>query len=177
MLGTRAASRYAKAMLEISTEKGNADAINNDMIFISQSVAQSEELKTFLSNPIINGNTKLGAVSEIFGSVSGETKELFNLLMQNKRFAILEAIASKYQEMYDEQRGLEKAVVTTAIPMDAALEERILAKIKETSTKTVVITNVVDPSILGGFILRIGDRQYNASIAHQLQVLKRELTN
>lgn len=177
MLGTRAASRYAKAMLEISTEKGNADAINNDMIFISQSVAQSEELKKFLLNPIITGNAKLGAVSEIFGNVSGETKELFNLLMQNKRFGILEAIAFKFQEMYDEQRGLEKAVVTTAIPMDGALEERILAKIKETSTKEVVITNVVDPAILGGFILRIGDRQYNASIAHQLQVLKRELTN
>lgn len=177
MIGTRAAARYAKAMLENATEKGNSDAINNDMILISESVSQSEELKTFLSNPIVKGSVKLNAVSEVFTNVTPETKKLFELLLQNKRLNILGAIAFKFQELYDEQRGLEKATVTTAFPMDAALEAKVLQKINEISSKKVSITNVVDPNVLGGFILRIGDKQFNASLANQLHVLKRELTN
>jgi F-type H+-transporting ATPase subunit delta len=74
--------------------------------------------------------------------------------------------------------GVEVAKVTTAIPMDAALEAKVSAKIASfSSSKKITIENTVDPSIIGGFILRIGDKQYNASIADRLQVLKRELSN
>ncbi|HMK06343.1 MAG TPA: F0F1 ATP synthase subunit delta, partial [Flavobacterium sp.] len=69
------------------------------------------------------------------------------------------------------------ATVTTAIPMDAELEAKVLSKILTFSNKKVNIENIVDPAIIGGFILRIGDQQYNASIANRLQVLKRELSN
>jgi F-type H+-transporting ATPase subunit delta len=73
--------------------------------------------------------------------------------------------------------GVEVAKVTTAVPMDAALESKVLAKVATLSSKKITIENSVDPSIIGGFILRIGDKQYNASIANRLQVLKRELSN
>jgi F-type H+-transporting ATPase subunit delta len=73
--------------------------------------------------------------------------------------------------------GIEVAQVTTAIPMDAALEAKVLAKIATLSDKKITIENIVDASIIGGFILRIGDKQYNASVANRLQVLKRELSN
>ena len=73
--------------------------------------------------------------------------------------------------------GVEVAKVTTAIPMDAALEATVLAKIATLSDKKITIENIVDASIIGGFILRIGDKQYNASVANRLQVLKRELSN
>lgn len=177
MVSTRAAARYAKAMLDISSEKQNADAINSDMILIADSVSQSADLKTFLSNPIIKGNVKLSALNAVFATVSPQTKELFKVLLTNKRFDILPAIATKFQELYDEKRGVQKAVVTTAIAMDQAMETLVLNKIKQISTKEVTIENIVDPAILGGFILRIGDQQYNASIANKLQALKRELTN
>jgi F-type H+-transporting ATPase subunit delta len=72
--------------------------------------------------------------------------------------------------------GVEVAQVTTAIPMDAALEAQVLAKLQP-SDKKITIENIVDASIIGGFILRIGDKQYNASVANRLQVLKRELSN
>jgi F-type H+-transporting ATPase subunit delta len=73
--------------------------------------------------------------------------------------------------------GVEVAKVTTAFPMDAALEAKVLAKIATFSDKKVTIENTVDASIIGGFILRIGDKQYNASVANRLHVLKRELSN
>ena len=73
--------------------------------------------------------------------------------------------------------GVEVANVTTAIPMDSELEAKVLAKIATLSDKKITIQNNVDPSIIGGFILRIGDKQYNASVSNRLQVLKRELSN
>ena len=178
MISTRAAARYAKAMLEISVENGNADAINNDMILISESVSQSNELKTFLNNPVIGDSAKFNAVEEVFAGANQGTKELFKLLKTNSRFELLAAIAMDYQKQYEEHKGIERVTVTTAIPMDADLEAKVLVKAKEiVQGKEVIISNVVDSSIIGGFILKIGDKQYNASIAHQLEVLKRELTN
>ena len=79
--------------------------------------------------------------------------------------------------LLDEMNGVEVAKVTTAIPMDDEMKGKVLDKIRTFSNKKVNIVNVVDPSIIGGFILRIGDQQYNASIANRLQVLKRELSN
>ncbi len=178
MISTRAAARYAKAMLEISVENGNADAINNDMILISESVSQSKELKSFLNNPVIGESVKFNALEEVFASVNQGTKELFRLLKTNSRFELLGAIASNFQKQYEVLKGVERVVVTTAIPMDSHLESKVFAKAKElVQGKEVIISNVVDSSIIGGFILKIGDKQFNASIAHQLEVLKRELTN
>lgn len=176
MVSTRAAARYAKAMLEVSLEKGNVDAINTDMILISQSIAQSSELKAFLVNPIVKDQLKLNALLEVFASVNEGTKELFNVLLANKRFEILGAIALEFQNQYDLHKGIEKVTVTTAMPIDANIEAKVLEKVKTLAPGIeIVITNVVDESILGGFILKIGDMQYNASLANQLQVLKREL--
>ncbi|WP_158961909.1 ATP synthase F1 subunit delta [Myroides fluvii] len=178
MVSTRAAARYAKAMLEVSLEKGNVDAINGDMILISQSIAQSKELNTFLVNPIVKDQLKLNALLEVFATVQEGTKELFKVLQANGRFGILEAIASSFQKQYDLYKGIEKVIVTTAMPIDASIEAKVLEKVKALAPgKEAVITNIVDESILGGFILKIGDIQYNASLANQLQVLKRELTN
>jgi F-type H+-transporting ATPase subunit delta len=73
--------------------------------------------------------------------------------------------------------GIEVAKVTTAFPITPDLEAKVLAKIKEFSTSKITIENIIDPSIIGGFILRIGDQQYNASVANRLQELKREFSN
>ena len=85
-------------------------------------------------------------------------------------------MAAKYNMLYDEMIGKEKATVTTAVPMTDELEIKVLAKIKELTSKSVELENIVDESILGGFILRIGDKQFNGSIANQLNKLKREFT-
>lgn len=173
---SRAAIRYAKAIIEIATESNNTTAVNNDMKTIVSAIKESEELKDFLSNPIVNGAVKMNALSEIFPSLQTETKGLFQLLLANKRFEILSAIATQFNNLFDIASGVEKAVVTTAVPLTAELEVLVKNKLKEFSSNTISITNVVDASIIGGFVLRIGDKQYNASVANKLQQLKREFT-
>lgn len=177
MAGTRAAIRYSKAILDIAQAKQVAEAVNNDMKLIGQTIASNEELSAFIQNPTTKVELKEQALLEVFSSVNGVTKGLFHLLFENKRFEILEGVASEYNKLFDVMNGVEVAQVTTAIPMDAALEAKVLAKIATLSDQKIQIVNTVDPTIIGGFILRIGDKQYNASVANKLQVLKRELSN
>ena len=116
-------------------------------------------------------------MAEVFASVQPQTSSLFRLLQENKRFEILGAIAQEFNGLYDDLNGVEIAKVTTAIPMTADLEAKVLEKVASISDKKVTIENIVDPAIIGGFILRIGDKQYNASLANRLQELKREFSN
>ncbi len=174
---SRAAIRYAKAIIETAVSSGKAIQVNEDMKSIITAVDSSTDLKDFLISPIIKSDIKMKALLEVFGSVQSETKSLFRLLQENKRFEILVAIASQYNAQFDEMNGIEVAKVTTAFPITADLEAKILAKAATISTKKLTIQNTIDPSIIGGFILRIGDKQYNASVSNRLQELKREFSN
>jgi F-type H+-transporting ATPase subunit delta len=177
MSGTRAAIRYAKAILEIADSKKVASQVSADMALISSTINTNAELNTFIQSPTINVEQKENAVLEVFANANAVTKSLFHLLMENKRFEILNAIAVEYNKLFDIMNGVEVAKVTTAVAMDAALEAKVSAKIATFSDKKITIENTIDPSIIGGFILRIGDKQYNGSVANRLQVLKRELNN
>ncbi len=174
---SRAAIRYAKAILDTAHDKGVATEVNDDMSGIAATIAESAELNDFLLSPTTTSEMKQNALLEIFAGSNGVTQSLFRLLFENKRFEILGGIASEYNRMFEEMNGVESAFVTTAIPMDAALEAKVMSKILEFSNKKVVIENIVDPAIIGGFVLRIGDKQYNASIADKLLSLKREMSN
>ncbi len=177
MSGTRAAIRYAKAIFDSAHSKGLATDIEKDMSLIETTISGNAELSAFLQNPVIKADAKENALQEIFAETNALTKNLFKLLAENKRFEILGGIASEFNTLFDAMNGIEVAKVTTAIPMDSEMEGKVLSKILTFSNKKVVIENIVDPSIIGGFILRIGDQQYNASISNRLKVLKRDLAN
>ncbi|MEC5164809.1 F-type H+-transporting ATPase subunit delta [Flavobacterium sp. PL11] len=177
MSGTRAAIRYAKAFLDLAISAGNEPDVYKDMALISSTINSNEELSSFIQNPTISVSVKQSALTEVFANTTALTKSLFRLLFENKRFEILADIVSQYVLISDENNGFQIVTVTTAIAMDAALEAKVSAKIKEFSDKKITIVNTIDPAIIGGFILRIGDKEYNASVANRLQVLKRELSN
>ena len=177
MSNTRAAIRYAKAILDLASSKNIASDVANDMTTIATTINSNSELSTFIQNPTISVEVKEKALLEVFAASTSVTKGLFHLLFENKRFEILGEIASEYNNFFDELNGVQIAQVTTAIAMDADLEAKVLAKIATFSNKKITIQNTIDPTIIGGFILRIGDMQYNASVANKLQELKRELAN
>ncbi len=176
MAGTRAAIRYAKAILDMSQANSNTANVAKDMTSIVKAVKDSKELKDFLQSPIIKGEVKFSSLQQIFASAQKETKGLFQLLLANKRFELLPTIASDFQALVNELNGVEIAKVTTAFPITTDLEAKVLAKIKEFSNKTITLENIVDESIIGGFILTMGDQQYNASVSNRLQNLKREFS-
>ena len=178
MSGSRAAVRYAKAILSFALEQSKEVEVNNDMLMVVTTIEESKELQLVLSSPVLKSDLKKAALKEIFSSkVSGLTIGLIDLLVENKRLAILTDVAKKYTVIFDELKGIEVAKVTTAVPLTDALNKQVLAKVKEITGKEATIENSVNPDIIGGFILRIGDVQYDASISNKLQVLKRQFEN
>jgi F-type H+-transporting ATPase subunit delta len=106
-MSTRAAIRYAKAILDIANEKREVDAVNNDMILIASTINSNLELSTFIQNPTIGVEVKEKALLEVFNSTNGVTKSLFHLLFENKRFEILSDIAVEYNRLFDIQNGVQ----------------------------------------------------------------------
>lgn len=176
MAGTRAAIRYAKAALSLASDQKAAEAVNNDMIAIAKTISDSEELDQVLKSSVVKTEVKTAALSKIFPKLNKISSDLFNVLIDNKRIGILGDVAQKYTELFDVLNDKEIAQVTTAIPLTKDLEKKVLTKIKELTSKAVELENIVDESIIGGFILRIGDKQYNASVQNKLNRLKREFS-
>jgi len=177
MSETRAAIRYAKAMLSFAQDKQNEDVIFDDMSLVIATVDQTVALKQLLSSPVVKSDVKQNILTKIFGEATNEaTASLIRLLIKNKRLSILDEVAKQYIVLYDQLKGKEVAVVTSAIPLTEALKAQVLAKVTEITGKKAMIKNTIDPSIIGGFILRIGDVQYDASIANKLSALKQEFT-
>lgn len=176
MAGARAAIRYAKAVLSLATDQKATDSVNKDMKQIVKTIAESDDLREMLQNPLVRSSVKESVLNQVFNNTNEITGNLLNTLIANKRIALLEDVASKYNQLYDTLKGTEIAKVTTAVPLTDALKAKVLAKVKELTGKEVEVVNSIDESILGGFILRVGDIQYNASIANKLNKLKREFT-
>lgn len=178
MSGTKAALRYARAILNFAVEQHKEDTVNNDMLIIVNTLQESNDLQQMLKNPILKNNLKKETLKAIFSSnVSPLTINSINLLIDNNRLDILNEVAKKYTIIYDELKGKEIAKITTAIPLNDTLNKQVLNKVKEITGKQASIENIINPDILGGFILRIGDVQYDASIANKLQSLKRQFEN
>jgi len=175
MSGSRAAKRYAKAALLQANEANNASAIYSDMQFVSNTINDSNELSTMLESPVIKAEDKEAALIEIFANQSNLTKELIKTLVANKRTSILGEVTASFMDLYKESQGIKVAHVTTAVALTSALETKILEKVKElTGSDKVTLESTIDESIIGGFILRVDDLQYDASIANNLAKIKRE---
>ena len=176
MAGARAAIRYAKAVLSLASDQKTAEVVNNDLKLIANTLAESKDLSEALQSPVIPSSIKKATLLEVFKNSNKTTLSLIDTLVTNNRIDILGHVASKYNQLFDESKGIEVATVTTAIALTADLKKKVLAKAKVLTGKEVEVENIIDESILGGFILRIGDVQYNASVANQLNKLKREFT-
>ena len=176
MAGARVAIRYAKATLSLATDRKKAGAVNNDMKLIVSTIAQNKNLNDALQSPVISALAKRSVLLEVFKNTDKTTLSLIDTLVTNNRIAIFGYVAEKYLQLYDKANGIEVATVTTAIPLTDALKQKVLAKAKELTGKDVEVQSIVDENIIGGFILRVGDIQYNASIKNQLNQLKREFT-
>ncbi len=176
MAQTRAAIRYAKAVLDLAKDQKSAPAVNDDMKSIANAVVASKELDEMLQSPVVPNATKRSALLAVFKDLNKLSVNLIDTLITNKRIDVLGDVAQKYNQLFDQEQGTQVAKVTTAVPLTDELKKLVLVKVKELTGKDAEINNVIDENILGGFILRVGDLQYDASIANKLSKLKREFT-
>ena len=178
MGSTRAAIRYAKAVLDLTKDANSTDAVLNDMKAVVATLGESKELRLALQSPVIKAEDKRAVLKEVFKSSSKETIGLVDVLVDNKRIDMLGLVATSFVDLYNKSQGVQTATVTTATALTPELEAKVLAKVTElTGSIDVKLENIINEDIIGGFILRVGDTQYNASIASQLGRLKREFSN
>ncbi|RZF58179.1 F0F1 ATP synthase subunit delta [Sphingobacterium corticibacterium] len=168
------ASRYAKSLLDLAEEQGQLDAVKGDIEGVVSVLKSNTELLAILKNPIIKGDKKRNILAAIFeGNLNPIILSFFYILVNKGRAAILLDIAQEFVREYNETKGIVKASVTSA----TALSEANLADLQKIITEEikaeVILKNTIDPALIGGFVVRVGDRQIDASIAGKLNKLEK----
>ncbi len=175
-MSSKAGARYAKSLIDLSTEQNALEEIKNDMVLFEKIVDDNSELEAILKNPIVPLDKKLGILKNVFGSkVHQITNSFLQLVVNKDRSAILFDTAKQFVAQYNAIKGIVTAEVTSAIALtDTSIAEVISLVKKEMGAKEVIVKEKVDEKLIGGFILKVGDKQFDASIASGLNKLKKE---
>ena len=174
----RVAFRYAKALLlSCKDDNDKLEAAHNDMSFVNNTFDESEELKLFIDSKVIKDSDKLATLNEIFEDLNDLSKSLIKLLMKNRRIDLFDDVSKSFTVLYNDYVGNQEVTLTTASEVEFEKLKEIEQKVKELTSKNVNLTNIVDEQIVGGFVLRVGDLQYNASFKDQLKKLEQEFLN
>lgn len=175
-MSSKAGARYAKSLIDLSTEQNALEEIKNDMVFFEQVVDDNSELEAILKNPIVPLDKKAGILNDLFGSKVHQITNSFLKLVVNKgRSAILFDTAKQFIAQYNAIKGIVTAEVTSAIALTEESKAEVVALVKkEIGANEVIVKEKIDEKLIGGFILKVGDKQFDASIASGLNKLKKE---
>lgn len=168
------ASRYAKSILDLAVEQKSLDVIYKDMLLIKNATEASRELQVFLKSPVVKPAKKVDVLKAIFFShISKLTAEYLVLVVNKKRSAILKEISESFVEQYRAHNNITTAVITSAVKLDDSIRKKALSIVKSISKGEVELVEKVNPELIGGFVLRVGDRQVDNSVSRQLNDLKK----
>ena len=175
MLTSKVAKRYAQGLLNFTQEAGSTDSVYTEMVDLAKTVAGSKELQNFFASPVIEGKKKISIALEIFKDFSPVTQSLLQLIIKQGREQHMQNIAQEFINKVDEINGVQRVTLTTA----AQLSEENISKVLKSSSllnhdNKFEISTVIDPSLLGGYILRVGDQQIDASVRSKLGKLRKE---
>jgi F-type H+-transporting ATPase subunit delta len=164
--------------MELASETGKLEKVREDMKTVLRLVGENRELRLFLKSPVIKADKKEKVLAEIFrDNLSKLTLQFITLLARKNREGILYEIAQSFDEQYKKDKNIFTAVVTSAAGLDKTTRNRMLELIENQMKGEVELLEKVDPSLIGGFVIRIGDRQIDRTVAKQLSKLKKDLIN
>ncbi|HEY9047689.1 MAG TPA: ATP synthase F1 subunit delta [Ohtaekwangia sp.] len=174
MADSRAASRYVKSLLGLAVEQNALDQVHADMQLFDKTVEGSRDFELLLKNPIIKHDKKRDILESLFkGKVHPLTMSIFDIITRKNREPLLPAIAKEFHNAYNEYKGIRKATITTAVPLDAKLKAEFEQIVKDLSKqKQVELLEKIDKDMIGGFVLQVGDKQIDTSIKNKLKALK-----
>ena len=175
---SKAASRYAKALLDLATEKQVQDQVLADMTQLAEALAESRELRMLVASKVVNEEKKEAALEVIFkGKLQDITLLFFKLLAKNSRADLIPDITHAYPRAYKIANGILEIEVRTAQELDDASLEKIKQLVISDDWKTVEVNEVIDPAVIGGFVVKGNNTVYDASVASQLRTFKHNLVD
>jgi len=172
------AARYAKSLIELAKEKNVVEAVYEDMKLFKDTADKNRGLMLALKSPVVRHEKKLAVLKAIFqDKVNPVSYSIFEIITRKNRESILDSIADEFIKAYDEYRGIQKATVITTTPLTEDLRTQFNKIVSEATGKTVELEEKVDPALIGGYLLRVNDRQIDASLRSRLNELKLQLAN
>jgi F-type H+-transporting ATPase subunit delta len=169
------ARRYAEAVFDIADGSNTLDEWSNDLRTIADFVDESDVARVLASNRVPRDQKQRLLAAGLEGHISPLAMNLVKLLEDRGKVHLAREIQTAYQEMADERRGVAHAVVTTAVALSPEERRDIAARLTSMTGKQVDVTPVVDESIIGGIVARIGDQLIDGSTRTRLLALKRRL--
>jgi F-type H+-transporting ATPase subunit delta len=166
------AQPYAEAFLELSS-KGSLDSVINDLNCVSSSISGSTELKTFLSNPLVNSQTKKNVVKSIFNEkIDNNTLKFLLVLCDRGRISYLESILDKALELAYKAASIETVKVISSVPFTSIQQEALISKLKKmTGADQIRLEITTNSNLIGGFVVQVGSKIIDTSIQGQLKQL------
>jgi len=170
------ARRYAQALNEQAAQAGVLEQVDADINLISNALADSRELRSFFSSPIISREKKGQVVKALFEEhIQAVTMTFMTLLVDKRREGIFPTVVSSFGELRDEQLGVTAVTVRTAYELSADDRAALETELQSLTGKQVRLETKVDASIMGGIVIRVGDTVYDGSITNQLATLRERL--
>jgi len=172
------ASRYAKSLIELAKEKNALEAVFEDMKLFKDTAGKNRGLMLALKSPVVRHEKKLAILKAIFHDrVDPISYAIFTIITKKNRESILDAIADEFIKLYDENQGILNATVVTTTPLTEELRKQFIDIVASATGKNVKLEEKVDFNLIGGYILRVNDRQIDASLRSRLNELKLQLVN
>ena len=179
MPNPRLASRYAKSLIDLSIEKGQLEEVYADMQWLQSVCKSNRDFVNLLKSPVIPGDKKI----KVLGAVAGDKFNLITtafaaLLVKKGRESNLPEIAGAFISQYKEHKKIHTVKLTTAAPVSDEIKKAIIAQVKKTGGyENIELEEKVDKDIIGGFVLQVGDKLVDASIAYDLKAIARQFEN
>ncbi|MCX6149402.1 MAG: ATP synthase F1 subunit delta [Ignavibacteriales bacterium] len=166
-------NRYAHALMNLATEKNFLEKVSEDIDLISKTFSASKELQLMLINPIIKPETKLSVLAEIFKSkVNSDTFEFLEFVIHKDREILLFKIIKQFLVLRDKKFGILNAKIISSTELLDDQKMNLQKKLEDYTKKTVRLSFAINPKLIGGFIVKMDDTIMDASLRHQLDLLK-----
>lgn len=176
MKSTKSAVRYAKALLELAQEQNKTEVVESNMLDVVRASNDTHDFQVFLNSPIIKADKKINILNQLFSNFDSLTKSFLELITKNGRERLITEIANSFLSQLKDLRGIVPVSITSASPLDSKTREVILSKLNATVSGKLEVEEIIDKAIIGGFVIRMGDKQIDASVLSQLNRMKQELT-
>lgn len=169
------ATRYAKSLIDLAEEQNSLEQVKTDMDFFYRTLKANPQLQAVLRNPIVAHDKKIKILDGLFGGkVSKATISFFKIMINKSRGQILYPTAQEFVNQYDIKKHIVMASVTSASPLSEENKAQIIAELKKSVDGNIELQTKVDPSLIGGFVLKVGDMQIDTSLSTSLARLKHD---
>ena len=170
-------ARYAKSLIDLAGEQKLVEDVKDDMEFFRRTLKANPELTAVLANPIISHLKKIKILDQVFlDKVKPLTIAFFKLMINKGRGEVLYFTAKEYVHLYDSLNNIIEATVISAVELSADNKQQMIADIEKATGSAIKLKAKVDPSLIGGFVLTVGDRQVDTSILADLKQMKKDFT-